>query len=52
MEDELFLKSEPSKNSNENFIDADEAKGIWKSGSLRVLGILIIDKNGGKTTIN
>ncbi len=50
--DELFLKSEPSKNSSENFIDADEAKGIWKSGSLRVLGILIIDKNGDKTMIN
>ncbi len=45
--DELFLKSEPSKNSSENFIDPNEAKGIW-----RVLGILIIDKNGGKITIN
>lgn len=50
--DELFLKSEPSKNSSENFIDASESKSIWKSGSLRVLGILIIDSNGNKTTIN
>ena len=50
--DNLFLKSEPSKNSSESFIGSDEAKGIWKSGSLRVLGILIIDKDGNKITIN
>ena len=49
--DELFLKSEPSKNSSENFIDTDEAKGIWKSGYLQVKGILLIDKNGGKNRI-
>ena len=39
-------------NSNENFVGSDEAKGIWKSGSLRVLGILIIDKDGDKIIIN
>lgn len=50
--DELFLKNEPSKNSTEDFISADEAKAIWKSGSLRVVGSLILDKKGDRTNIN
>lgn len=46
--DELFLKSEPSKDSERNFLSADYAKAAWKSGYLRVKGILLIDKNGDK----
>lgn len=45
---ELFLKGEPSRNSERNFLSADYAKAAWKSGYLRVKGILLIDKNGSK----
>ena len=46
--DELFLKNEPSKNSDRNFLSADYAKAAWKSGYLRVKGILILERNGSK----
>ena len=53
--DELFLKSAPTKafqNSGREFITSDLAKSIWKSGYLRVKGILLVDKNGNKTNVH
>ena len=46
--DELFLKNEPSNNSERNYLSADSAKAAWKSGYLRIKGILLLDKNGSK----
>ncbi len=53
---ELFLPSlngiTPGNSRNRNYVSEDIAKGYWQSGAFRVTGVVFLDKDGNKNSIN